>query len=405
MNAVEKLGKKAKEAVQTVMKKAVELAPDSWIPGGVPDPLIDQEHGLIGTEVSRLDGPLKVAGQATFAAEFPMERMVYAALAFSSIARGRIASLDTGAAEAAEGVVLVMTYKNAPRMKPMPMFMTAAKAGGGDNLPVMQDDQVHWNGQPIAVVLAQTQEQADHAKSLIKVTYEASASVTDFERAKKDRKPGEFQGEPLVVEIGDAEKALAAAPRKIDVVYHTPRHNHNAIEPHAATLAWIGEMLIVHDCAQAVSHAAWSLAQIFDIEEKQVHVTSPFVGGAFGAKCLWQHQVLAAAAAKIADRPVRIALSREGVYRVVGGRTQTEQRMAIGAQEDGRFDALIQSGVVPMGRHNNMPEPFIMPARQAYASRTFKLRSGRRADGHACQHVHARARRVRRHFRTGVRHR
>ena len=87
MNAVEKIAKKAKETIQVVMKKAVELAPDSWIPGGVPDPLIDHQHGLIGTEVSRLDGPLKVAGQATFAAEFPMERMVYAALAFSSIAQ------------------------------------------------------------------------------------------------------------------------------------------------------------------------------------------------------------------------------------------------------------------------------------------------------------------------------
>ena len=373
MNALQKAVKKTHEAVQTVMKKAIELAADSWIPGGTPDPLINHEGGLIGTAVSRLDGPLKVSGAAHFAAEIAMDDMVYAALAYSTVPRGRIATLDTSAAERSPGVVLVMTYRNAPPMQPTPMFMTAAKAGGGDNLAVMQDDQIHWNGQPIAIVLAETQEQADHAQSLIEVTYATEPSTTVFEHAKADAKPAEFQGEPLLVEIGDAESALANAPHKVDVIYRTPRHNHNAIEPHAATLAWRGEDLIVHDCAQAVSHVAWSLAQVFGLDEKHVHVTSPFVGGAFGAKCLWQHQILAAAASKLAGRPVRVALSREGVYRIVGGRTLTEQRVAIGAQADGRFEALIHSGFVAMGRHNNMPEPFILPARSAYASRTFKL--------------------------------
>jgi xanthine dehydrogenase YagR molybdenum-binding subunit len=102
-------------------------------------------------------------------------------------------------------------------------------------------------------------------------------------------------------------------------------------------------------------------------------VTSPFVGGGFGGKCLWQHQLLAAAASKLANRPVRMALSREGVYRVVGGRTNTEQRVAIGAQADGRFDALIHTGVVSMTHNNNVPEPFILPARSGYAAGSFKL--------------------------------
>ena len=118
---------------------------------------------------------------------------------------------------------------------------------------------------------------------------------------------------------------------------------------------------------------AWSMAEIFGLDEKQVHVTSPFVGGGFGSKTLWRHQVLAAAAAKLADRPVRVMLTREGVYRTVGGRTNTEQRVAIGAQPDGRFDALIHTGVVAMTAHNNLPEPFILPARSAYASGSFKL--------------------------------
>jgi xanthine dehydrogenase YagR molybdenum-binding subunit len=362
------------DAAKAVMKKAVEIAPDSWMPGGQPDPMIERRGGLIGAPISRLDGALKVQGQARFAAEFPMAGMVYAAVACGTIAKGRIATLDTSAAEAAPGVVLVMTHRNAPPLNPNPLFMSADKAAGGDDLPVMQDDRIRWNGQPIAVVLADTQEQADHAKSLIVATYESESAVTDFALAKAaGLKPGVFQGEPLKLEIGDAEAALARSPHKVDAAYTTPRHNHNAIELHAATVAWQGDELTVHDASQAVAHMAWSLAKIFSIDEKQVHVTSPFVGGGFGGKTLWSHHVLAAAASKLAGRPVRIMLSREGVYRIVGGRTNTEQRVAIGAQADGRFDALIHTGTVAMSAHNNVPEPFILPARSAYAAGSFKL--------------------------------
>lgn len=362
-----------KEVAQAAMKKAVQLAPDAWMPGSAPDPLLRQKHGLIGKAVSRLDGPYKVTGTARFAAEFPLENMVYAAVLYSTIPKGKVTRLDTAAAESAPGVTLVMSYKNAPKMKAPPAFMTNQKAASGDDLPVMQDAEVHWNGQPIAVVLAETQEQADHAKSLIQVTYDEEPSTTVFEAAKANAEPGVFQGEPLLLEIGNAEEALKAAPYKIDVVYTTPRHSHNPIELHAATVAWNGDSLVVHDASQCVSHVAWSLAQVFGIEEEQVRVTSPYVGGGFGSKTMWQHHILGAAASKLAGRPVRIMLSREGVYRVVGGRTCTEQRMAIGAKENGRFDALIQTGTVVMGRHNNMPEPFILPAKSAYASRTFKL--------------------------------
>lgn len=229
MSIIENATQLAQEAMQTVMKKAVQLAPDRWIPGGVPDPLIQHKHGLLGTQVSRLDGPLKVKGAARFSAEFPMVGLVYAACAYSTIPKGRIATLDVTAAESAPGVVLVMTYRNAPRMQPPSPFMSQAKAAGADTRPVMQDDRIHWNGQPIAVVLAATQEQADHAKSLITVTYESEPAATVFEDAKPDRKPASFQGEPMLLEIGDAEAALAAAPHKIDVIYRTPRHNHNPI--------------------------------------------------------------------------------------------------------------------------------------------------------------------------------
>jgi len=364
-----------KDAMQAVIKKAIALAPDSFIPGGKPDPLIRRKHGLIGASISRIDGPLKVTGKATFAAEFPLDGMVYASLKYSTIARGRITRIDTAAAQAAPGVALVMTYRNAPRLKPMPPFMSQPKAAGGDDVPVMQDDHIHWNGQPVALVLAETQEQADHAQSLIHVDYETGGDgITSLAAAKaRGSEPGMFQGEPLKLEIEDAEAMLAAAPHRIDVRYTTPRHNHNPIELHAATLYWERDHLRVHDTVQAVAHEAWTLSQVFGIDEANVHVTSPYVGGGFGSKTLWQHQVLAAAAAKLVQRPVRIMVSREGVFRIVGGRTITEQRVALGAQADGTLDALIHTGTVAMTPHNNMPEPFILPAKSAYASRSFLL--------------------------------
>ena len=373
MSMLEEAKQKVQAMAQSAVKKAIEIAPDAVISGGTPDPLIDRRGGLIGTYTSRLDGPQKVKGEARFAAEIPIEDMVFAALAYSTIPKGRMVAFDTRAAEAASGVVLVMTFRNAPKMAPPPLFMSAAKAASGDALPVMPDDRVEWNGQPIAVVLAETQEQADYAKSLIAVTYERAAAATTFDTAKADTQTATFQGEPLHLDMGDAEAALAAAPYKVDVIYQTPKHNHNAIELHAATLAWQGETLLIHDATQAVSHTAWSIAQVFGIDEKQVHVTSPYVGGGFGGKTLWQHHILAAAASKLAGRPVRIMLSREGVFRAVGGRSNTEQRVALGAQANGRFDAIIHTGVTPMTSHNALPEPFILATRSAYAAGSFTL--------------------------------
>jgi len=363
-----------KDAAQAVMKKAIALAPDSWMPGGTPDPLIREKHGLIGKPVSRIDGPQKVSGAARFAAEIAMEGLTYAALHYATIAKGRIVEIDTTEAEAAPGVALVMTHINAPRLKKAPAFGTDAKAAGGDDLAVMQDDRIHWNGQPVAVVLAETQEQADHAQSLIRVRYHDEKGVTSMEQARaQGPRPGQFLGEPLKLEIDDADARLAASPFKVDALYRTPGHNHNPIELHAATVAWSGDELRVHDATQAVAHAAWTLAQVFGVKEEQIHVTSPFVGGGFGSKTLWQHQILAAAAAKLAKRPVRIVLSREGVFRIVGGRAPTEQRVALGAQRDGGLEAIIHTGLTPMTPHNAMTEPFIVATRSLYGANSFKL--------------------------------
>ena len=373
MSILEDATSAVKGVAQTSFKKVLHVVPDSWLPGVSPDPL-STKHGQLGAAVSRIDGPLKVQGKARFAAEVPLDGMVYAALLYSMIARGRIATLDTSAAETAPGVVLVMTYRNAPRMAPPPVFMTAAKAAGPSDLPVMQDDRIHWNGQPVAFVLADTQEQADHAKSLIRVTYEAEPAVTSFAAAKGAAyPPPNVMGQPTTIEIGDAEAALAAAAFKIDRTYTTPRHNHNAIELHAVTLLWEGDRLIVHDASQLVNSTAWTLAQVFGLKEEQVRVISPYVGGGFGGKCLWDHHILAAAAAKESGRPVRVMLSREGVFRIVGGRTLTEQRVALGAKADGTLAALIHTGIAAKTAHNTMPEQFTFGTRHAYAAETFKI--------------------------------
>jgi len=344
-----------------------------WQPAVTKDPLL-RKHGALGQSISRIEGPMKVQGRTRFAAEFPYDNISYAALAFSTIARGRISELNVSAAEAAPGVILVMTYRNAPRMKAPSLMMSSPTAAGASNLPVMQNDEIHWNGQPIALVLAETQEQADYAASLVTAKYELLPAVTSFDEAKKSpRQLENLLGQPPFVEIGDAEAALANSQVKVDLIYRTPRHNHNAIELHAATIVWNDDELRVHDASQLLDLTTGQLADIFGVDISKVHVTSPYVGGGFGGKCFWDHQILACAAAKLAGRPVRIMLSREGVFRIIGGRTVTEQRVALGARTDGTLNALIHTGTAAMTTHNSCPEQFTFPARHLYGARTFRI--------------------------------
>ena len=351
---------------------AVPVVPDGWTPSAAPDPVAQAKRGLIGAQQSRLDGPAKVRGEARFAAEHVLDGMVYAAVRCSTIARGRITELDTRAAEAAPGVVLVMDHRNAPPLKSAPPVFTGPKAFGGTTLPTMQNDRIHWNGQPVAVVLAETQEQADHAASLLEIGYASSAPRTFAQAKAHARAPDHLFFQAVGVAVGDAEAALADASCSVDCLYRTPHQSHNAIELHAVTVGWVGDDLVVHDASQAVKLHAWTIAQALDIDERRVHLTSEHVGGGFGGKTVWSHHVLAAAASKLAGRPVRLTLSREGVYRLVGGRTNTEQRVAIGADRDGRFTALIHTGISSITPYNVVAEPFTFPARHLYATPALK---------------------------------
>jgi len=360
---------KLQNAIVGGVRTAMSYVPSSWLPGGKPDPLIERRVTL-GTQQSRVDGPDKVRGAARFAAEVPMEGLLYAACVHSTIARGRIAELDVSAAEAAPGIVLVMTHRNAPKMAlPPPIGLTNLKAAGNSILPVMQDPEIRWNGQAVAVVLGETQEQADYAASLVKARYEAVAARTRFEAAKADaRTPDSLMIERNRLKKGDAQVAFRMAAHSVDSVYRTPWHNHNPIEPNAATIVWRGDRLIVHDATQMLNGTAGSLAKVFGIKESQVHVSSPFVGGGFGGKGLWDHQILGAAAAKLAGRPVRIALPRAGMHRLIGGRSPTEQRVALAADADGKLKGLVHHGFSVKPQHSVCDEAFTLTSRSLYAS-------------------------------------
>lgn len=361
-------------AVVESVKTVLGWVPAQWLPGGTPDPLI-QRRAAIGRQDPRLDGPAKVRGQARFAAEVAMDRLSYASLVHSTVTRGRITRLDTAAAEAAPGVILVMTYRNMPRIGTLALIsLSDLSAVGNSSLPIMQDPEVRYNGQVVAVVIAETQEQADHAASLVEIDYAAAAARTRFDDAKSNaRTPASILIEKNHVSVGNAERELARAPHRVDNVYRTPGHNHNALELHAVTVAWQGGALLVHDATQMIAPSANALAKLFGLKKEQVRVLSPFVGGGFGGKGLWDHQVVAVAAAKLVGRPVRLMLSRESVYRLIGGRSPTEQRVAIGADADGRFTAVVHTGYSIMPSYGACPEQYTSSTRTLYRSKSFDI--------------------------------
>jgi len=361
-------------AVISSVKTALGLVPAQWLPGGTPDPLI-QRRVAIGRQDSRLDGPEKVRGDARFAAEVEMEHLTYASLLHSTVTRGRITRIETAAAEAAPGVILVLTYRNMPRISTIPLIsMSDLSAVGNSSLPIMQDAQVRYNGQVVAAVIAETQEQADHAASLIEIDYAAEAAKTRFEDVKASAvTPASILIDKNQVSVGNTKRELQQAAHRIDAIYRTPRHNHNAMELHAVTIAWQDGSLLIHDATQMIAPSANALAKLFGLKKEQVRVLSPFVGGGFGGKGLWDHQVIAIAAAKLVARPLRLMLSRESTYRMIGGRTPSEQRVAIGADAEGRFTALVHTGYSIMPPYGACPEQYTLCSRALYTSKSFEI--------------------------------
>ena len=219
----------------------------------------------------------------------------------------------------------------------------------GERLHVLQDDRVSHQGQPIALVIAETLEQANHAATLVRVTYAPEPATTDVSRvdagsadATADR-PGRSQ--PPETRRGDPEGALAAAEVKVEQTYVIPRENHNPIEMHATIAAWDGDRLTLWDKTQWVHNTADEIAAVFGIPAQNIRVISPFVGGAFGSALrTWPHVTLAALGARVAKRPVKVMLSRREMYYGVGYRPHTVQRVALGASRDGRLAAIVHDG-------------------------------------------------------------
>lgn len=339
------------------------------------------KHGAIGQPFSRVDGRLKVTGEATFAAEYKLESVAHAALVYSRVARGRIKNIDASAAERAPGVIRVLTHENAPEMKETPTFGSASEGEPGaaaSSIMFLNTEEVYYSGQPVAVVVAETHEQAEHAATLVAVEYEEREARLSFQAEKQSAVvPEQILGEPAEVKQGDAEKALAEAPHKVDNTYTTPPHNHNALELHATLAAWSedGEGLTVYDATQYVKGVQEMLAKKFSLKPENVRVVGSFVGGGFGGKGnAWPHVQLAVAAAKAVGRPVKLVLTRAGVHWTVGGRTPTEQRVALAAEDDGRLTALVQTGTTQTTVHNEFAEQFTFPARHLYKAENVWLR-------------------------------
>ncbi|HVJ28954.1 MAG TPA: xanthine dehydrogenase family protein molybdopterin-binding subunit, partial [Gammaproteobacteria bacterium] len=283
------------------------------------------------------------------------------------------------AAEAVPGFVALITHENMPRLaRPEPGMQAGGAGFALSDLPYLQDDAVSWDGQPVAVVVAETLEDAEHAASLVRVEYEPAAEpAVSFDAEKRNAvTPESVLGEPPEVSVGDSDTALQQAAVRVDQTYRTPRYNHHAIEPHA-TVAWWDERgaLTVYDTTQSVFRCKQALAQVFGLDSGAVRAIAAYVGGGFGGKAgLWSHTALCAAAAKVVRRPVKLSLTREQVVRVVGGRTVSEQRVALGADRRGRLAALIHEGLTATTTHGRYPEQLTFPARHLYKAQALRVR-------------------------------
>ena len=332
----------------------------------------------LGQSVSRLDGVLKVTGGARFAVEHPLSDLAHATIVFSTIPKGRIQKIDTTEAEHSPGVLAVITHENAPKLKKTPSFNPSRPDAGssGTDALILGTDEVYWNGFPLAVVVAETLDQAEAAAQLVSVTYKSqkAALTMETERANAFVPKEMVGGEEPDIKKGDANSVLAECAVSVGVTYRTPPYNHNPIEPHATTAHWEGDQLTVYDSSQYITGVKNTLATMFGLKPDNVRVLSPFVGGGFGSKGgMWPHVPMCVAAAKIVGRPVRLALSREGVFRTVGGRTPTEQHVAIGCDETGKIGSLIQTGLSATSTTNMFAEPFTFPARHLYGTPNMHL--------------------------------
>jgi xanthine dehydrogenase YagR molybdenum-binding subunit len=296
----------------------------------------------IGTPTSRVDGRVKVTGMAQYAGELEAPDLAYGSVVTSTIAKGRITRIDATQALAVEGVLDVLTHENRPKMGATDQAFTDEVAPAGSPFRPLYDDKVKFNGQPIALVIAEEWEIARFAATLVHVEYEAEGHNTDLHTRRDKAFVVEKPDKPR----GDAAKAFAAAVVRHEAEYFIPVEYHNPMELFAATVVWKdGGKLTVFDKTQGVQNVQRYVCGVFGLKSDDVRVMSPFVGGAFGSGLRPQYEVvLAVQGALQLKRSVRLVLAREQMYGL-GYRPATIERVAIGARADGSLDTITHEAI------------------------------------------------------------
>jgi xanthine dehydrogenase YagR molybdenum-binding subunit len=324
-------------------------------------------HGSnIGQPMTRRDGELKVTGRARYAADNHPPGMLYAVMAVSSIARGRVSFLDVPAAKAHAGVVEVMTPANKPRLAQDPDEKTNPFMF---RLDLLQNDTVRYANQPIAVVIARTLEAATEGAALLSPRYQSEPPRIGLDGAKSFIPPAVGPGHPAEAHRGDVEAGLAAASARIDATYETPTQFHNAMEPHAIVATWDGDSLSIDTPTQGLAIAQGRIAGLFGIPPENIHIRSRFLGGGFGSKgFISGPQVLGIMAARLVGRPVKLVLRREQMYGPVGHRAPTRQTLRIGADRDGALTAIDHHTKTTSSIYDDFFEPASGISHALYAS-------------------------------------
>ncbi|WP_192257385.1 xanthine dehydrogenase family protein molybdopterin-binding subunit [Mesorhizobium silamurunense] len=292
----------------------------------------------VGGRLSRVDGPAKITGAAKYAFEQQLEGLTHAVLVSATIAAGKVAAIDTRAAETAPGVLAVLTPDTIMGLKGASDWL-----GNPPSQPTYCPlaREVTFSGQHIAAVVAETFEQAVAAAALVKVGYDETPAIVDL----SDGTDG-IPIDAMTKEWGDAEAAFAEAPVRVCVAYNTPREFQTAMEPHGLIARWEGDELTIWEPSQWLDGMARTYAEWFSIPFENVRLVSPYIGGGFGSKALaLAHSAVAAAAAKMLGRPVKLVLNRPQNFTSYGGRAATRQTVAIGADREGRIQSIVHRGV------------------------------------------------------------
>ncbi len=322
---------------------------------------------ITGQPIDRRDGRQKVTGAAQFAAEFSVPELVHAVLVQSTVAAGQIAGFDLAAAQGMPGVLAIITPDNAVKLS------TDGKATQAIAQPTLQNMDILYNGQHVAVAVADTLERAQAAAAAVRVQYrEGEAQIVMTGALDQAYVPKAFRGGQRKPDSsrGDPAAAFDAAPLKLEATYTTPIEHHNPMEPHATIAAWDGGQLTVWTATQGISGAQATLAGLFGIDKADVRVICPFLGGGFGSKGnTWPPATLAAMAAKIVGRPVKLVLSRAQMYTSNGYRPMTVQKLTIGVALDGTLQSIRHDGFNQMSQPQlgEFVEPVALATEMMYA--------------------------------------